>query len=46
MREPRALLEPLLELHAGVRDEIIAATERRQIDDLAAIDREEAGDPI
>ena len=29
MRDPRALLEPILELHDAVRDEIVAATERR-----------------
>ena len=30
MRDPGALLEPLLALHADVRDEIVAATERQQ----------------
>jgi fructose-1,6-bisphosphatase/inositol monophosphatase family enzyme len=46
MREPHALLEPLLELHGHVRDEIVAATERHQIEALAAVDRDDEGDTI
>jgi fructose-1,6-bisphosphatase/inositol monophosphatase family enzyme len=46
MRDPRALLQPLLELHAHMRDEVVAATERRQIEALAAVDRDDAGDTI
>lgn len=46
MPDPRTLLGPLLELHARVRDEIVAATERRQVDALAAVDRDESGDTI
>ncbi len=46
MREPRRLLEPLLELHGQVRDEIVAATERHQIQALAAVDRDDESDTI
>ena len=47
MRDARPLLEPLLDLHGQVRDEIVAATERRQIEALAAVDRgDEPGDTI
>lgn len=40
------LLEPLLELHARVRDRVVAATERQHVETLAAIDRDEPGDTI
>ena len=46
MPDPRSLLEPLLELHGRVRAEIVAATERQQIEALAAIDRDDPGDTI
>jgi fructose-1,6-bisphosphatase/inositol monophosphatase family enzyme len=46
MRDPRTLLQPLLELHARVRDEVVDATERRQIEAMAAVDRDEHGDTI
>ncbi len=46
MRDPRALLEPLLQLHGLVRDEVVAATEQRSIESLAAMDRDEASDTI
>src|SRR5687767_1445779 len=46
MRDPRSLLQPLLELHDRVRDEVVAATERRQMESLAAIDRDDPGDTI
>jgi hypothetical protein len=46
MSDPRTLLQPLLELHRRIRDGIVAATEQRQIDALAAVDRDEAGDTI
>lgn len=46
MRDPRALLDTILALHAEVRDEIVAATERRSLEALAAVDRDEAGDTI
>jgi fructose-1,6-bisphosphatase/inositol monophosphatase family enzyme len=46
MPDPRSLLEPLLELHGRVREAIVAATERQQIEALAAVDRDESGDTI
>lgn len=46
MPDPRALIPPLLELHARVRDEIVAATERRHVETLAAVARDEPGDTI
>jgi fructose-1,6-bisphosphatase/inositol monophosphatase family enzyme len=46
MRDPRSLLQPLLELHERVRDDVVAATERRQIESLAAVDRDDPGDTI
>jgi len=46
MADSRALLEPLLELHARVRDQVVAATERQPVEKLSAVDRDEAGDTI
>jgi fructose-1,6-bisphosphatase/inositol monophosphatase family enzyme len=46
MGDPRALLEPLLELHGRVRDEVVAATARQEMEDLAAVDRDHEGDTI
>ena len=46
MRDPRSLLQPLLELHDGVRDEVVAATERRRMESLSANDRDYSGDTI
>jgi fructose-1,6-bisphosphatase/inositol monophosphatase family enzyme len=46
MRDPDALLNLLLALHAEVRDEIVTATERQGLDRLAAIDRDVDGDTI
>ena len=46
MSDPRSLLQPLLELHDRVRDDVVAATERRRMDSLAAIDRDDPGDTI
>ena len=46
MREPRTLLEPILELHGRVRDEVVRATEQQHIETLAAVDREHAADTI
>jgi len=45
-RDVRDLLEPLLELHARVRERVVAATERQHVETLAAIDRDEPGDTI
>jgi fructose-1,6-bisphosphatase/inositol monophosphatase family enzyme len=44
MSDPSALLEPILELQAQVRDAIVAATERQQVEVLAAVARDEPGD--
>src|SRR6185436_18255261 len=46
MRDPQALLDRILALHAAVRDEIVAATERRSAESMAAVDRDGAGDTI
>ena len=46
MRDPRALLQPILGLHDRLRDEVVAATERRQMDALSAVDRDDVGDTI
>jgi len=46
MRDPRELLEAILELHAHVRDDVVAATERQHVEALAAVDRDHAGDTI
>lgn len=46
MPDPRGLLDPLLDLHAQVRDGIVAATERQSTEALASIDRDEQGDTI
>ena len=46
MRDPRALLDVILELHGSVRDEIVAAAERHSLDALASIDRDDEGDTI
>jgi fructose-1,6-bisphosphatase/inositol monophosphatase family enzyme len=46
MGEARDLLGPILALHASVRGEVVAATERRHAEALSAIDRDEAGDTI
>ena len=40
------LLQPLLDLHAQIRDEIVRATERQDLRSLSAIDRDEPGDTI
>ena len=46
MRDPQALLDRILALHAQMRDEIVAATERRSAESMAAVDRDGAGDTI
>jgi fructose-1,6-bisphosphatase/inositol monophosphatase family enzyme len=46
MRDPHALLDTILALHAEVRDEIVAATERQSLESMAAVDRDEDGDTI
>ena len=42
MRDPQALLDTIRALHAEVRDEIVAATERRSVESMAAVDRDGA----
>jgi len=46
MRDPRALLAPLLEWHSRVRDVVVAATERQAVDVLALVNRDDEGDTI
>src|SRR5689334_14170295 len=46
MRDPQALLDGILALRAQMRDEIVAATERRSAESMAAVDRDGAGDTI
>jgi fructose-1,6-bisphosphatase/inositol monophosphatase family enzyme len=46
MRDPAALLDRILTLHAEVRDEIVAATERHSLEAMATVDRDDAGDTI
>jgi fructose-1,6-bisphosphatase/inositol monophosphatase family enzyme len=46
MSDPGALLNLLLALHADVRDEVVAATERHSLEALASIDRDPDGDTI
>ena len=46
MRDARALLDTILTLHAEVRDEIVAAAERRSLEAMATVDRDDAGDTI
>jgi len=46
MRDPQALLHTILALHGEVRDDIVAATERRSAESMAAVDRDGAGDTI
>ena len=46
MRDASALLDAILGLHAALRDEIVAATERQAVDAMAAVDRDDEGDTI
>jgi fructose-1,6-bisphosphatase/inositol monophosphatase family enzyme len=46
MSDPRRLLQPILDVHNRVRDEVVAATERRSLEVLAAVDRDVEGDTI
>jgi fructose-1,6-bisphosphatase/inositol monophosphatase family enzyme len=45
-RDPLPLLQPLLELHEAIRDEVVAAAGRQRLDELAGVSREDAGDTI
>jgi fructose-1,6-bisphosphatase/inositol monophosphatase family enzyme len=46
MRDPQALLDRVLTLHAEVRDRIVTETERRALESMAAVDRDDEGDTI
>jgi fructose-1,6-bisphosphatase/inositol monophosphatase family enzyme len=46
MRDPKTLLQPLLDLHARIRDELVSVTERQDVATLSAIDRDDPGDTI
>lgn len=46
MRDPGALLDTIFGLHAALRDEVVAATERQAVDAMAAVDRDDEGDTI
>ncbi len=46
MSDPRRLLTPILRWHDQVRDAVVAATEQRSLEALAAVDRDEDGDTI
>src|SRR5256885_14143659 len=46
MNHTDMLLAPLLRLHAIIRDEVVAATERSALAELASIDRDDEGDTI
>jgi len=44
--DARALLEPVLRLHAQIRDAVVLACEKAALEDLAEVAREEEGDTI
>jgi fructose-1,6-bisphosphatase/inositol monophosphatase family enzyme len=44
--DPLPLLEPILDLHDAVRDEVLAATARQQLEEAARVSRELEGDTI
>ncbi len=46
MRDPHALLKLLRAVHRDVRDAIVAATERRGLEQMASVDRDDEGDTI
>ncbi len=46
MTDARQLLEPLKELHVLIRDEVVKACERSELEAMAAIAKEEEGDTI
>jgi len=46
MRDPHPLLNLILALHRDVRDEIVAASERQGLEQMASIDRDDEGDTI
>ena len=46
MNDTNALLAPIRQLHAMIRDEVVRATERAAVEALAQIDRDDEGDTI
>jgi fructose-1,6-bisphosphatase/inositol monophosphatase family enzyme len=46
MSDVNMLLEPLRQIHDGIRGVVVAATERQQLDQLAGIARDAEGDTI
>ena len=46
MADPLPLLQPLLELHDAVREDLIGAMERQQLEELAGVSRDDDGDTI
>ena len=46
MRDLTHLRDSILEMHRQVRDEVVAATERQQVEALSAVDRDRDGDTI
>jgi fructose-1,6-bisphosphatase/inositol monophosphatase family enzyme len=46
MRDSPPLLTTILALHAEVRDQVVAATERHAVEAMAAVDRDGEGDTI
>jgi fructose-1,6-bisphosphatase/inositol monophosphatase family enzyme len=46
MSDPRRLLAPVLRWHDELRDAVVAATEQRSLEAIAAVDRDEDGDTI
>ena len=46
MNDTNALLAPILRLHTIIRQEVVAATERAALEDLAQIERDDEGDTI
>ena len=37
MNDPHGLLKPLIDVHMRIRDAVLAATERQQLDELAHV---------
>jgi Inositol monophosphatase family len=46
MNNTNALLAPILRLHRVIREQVVAATERAALEELASIDRDDEGDTI
>jgi len=46
LRDAEALVAAVREVHAAIRDEVVAACERRSIDELSAVVGDDAGDTV